>query len=61
MWSQCNVLSVEDFTTCSTGPLPIPSDGGSNIAGIDMLQRVWEEFSYRLDVVRTAGGHIEHL
>jgi hypothetical protein len=28
----------------------------------DMLQRVWDEFSYRLDVVRTAGGgHIEHL
>jgi hypothetical protein len=28
----------------------------------DMLQRVWEEFSYRLDVVRAAGGgHIEHL
>jgi hypothetical protein len=28
----------------------------------DMLQHVWEEFSYRLDVVRAAGGgHIEHL
>jgi hypothetical protein len=28
----------------------------------DMLQHVWEEFSYRLDVVRSAGdGHIEHL
>jgi hypothetical protein len=28
----------------------------------DMLQRVWEEGSYRLDVVRAAsGGHIEHL
>jgi hypothetical protein len=28
----------------------------------DMLQRVWEEFSYRLDVVHAAGGgHIEHL
>jgi hypothetical protein len=28
----------------------------------DMLQRVWEEFSYRLEVVRAAGGgHIEHL
>jgi hypothetical protein len=27
-----------------------------------MLQRVWEEFSYRLDVVRAAGGgHIEHF
>jgi hypothetical protein len=28
----------------------------------DMLQRVWEEFSYCLDVVRAAGGgHIEDL
>ena len=28
----------------------------------DVLQRVWEEFSYRIDVVRAAkGGHIEHL
>jgi hypothetical protein len=27
-----------------------------------MLQRVWEEFSYRLDVVRAAGGgHIERV
>lgn len=28
----------------------------------DILQRVWDEFSYRLDVVRAAGGgHVEHL
>ena len=28
----------------------------------DILRRVWDEFSYRLDVVRAAaGGHIEHL
>ena len=28
----------------------------------DMLHRVYEEFSYRIDVVRAArGGHIEHL
>jgi hypothetical protein len=28
----------------------------------DNLLRVWDEFSYRLDVVRAAGGgHIEHL
>jgi len=28
----------------------------------DILRRVWDEFSYRVDVVRTAGGgHIEHL
>ena len=28
----------------------------------DILKRVWEEFSYWLDVVRAAGGgHIEHL
>jgi hypothetical protein len=28
----------------------------------DMLQRVWEEFSYRLDVVHAAGGgHIERV
>jgi len=26
------------------------------------LRRVWDEFSYRVDVVRAAGGgHIEHL
>jgi hypothetical protein len=28
----------------------------------DMLQRVWAEMDYRLDVCRvTKGGHIEHL
>ena len=28
----------------------------------DTLRRVWDEFSYRLDVVCAAGGrHIEHL
>jgi len=28
----------------------------------DTLRRVWDEFSYRVDVVRAAGGgHIEHL
>jgi len=28
----------------------------------DTLRRVWDEFSYCVDVVRTAGGrHIEHL
>ncbi|KAJ4452118.1 hypothetical protein ANN_03635 [Periplaneta americana] len=28
----------------------------------DILQRVWDEFSYRLDVVHAAGGrHVEHL
>ena len=28
----------------------------------DTLRRVWDEFSYRVDVVRVAGGgHIEHL
>ena len=28
----------------------------------DTLRRGWDEFSYRVDVVRTAGGgHIEHL
>ena len=28
----------------------------------DTLRRVWDEFSYRVDVVRaTGGGHIEHL
>jgi hypothetical protein len=32
------------------------------VAGHDMLQRVWEEFSNHLDVVRAVGGgHIEHL
>jgi hypothetical protein len=28
----------------------------------DTLRSVWDEFKYRLDVVRAAGGgHIEHL
>ena len=28
----------------------------------DMLQRVWEELGYRLDMCRVSGGaHIEHL
>ena len=28
----------------------------------DTLRRIWDEFSYRVDVVRAAGGgHIEHL
>jgi len=28
----------------------------------DTLRRFWDEFSYRVDVVRAAGGgHIEHL
>jgi len=28
----------------------------------DILLRVWNEFSYRLDVTRAGGGeHIEHL
>ena len=28
----------------------------------DTLRHVWDEFSYRVDVVRAAGGgHIEHL
>ena len=28
----------------------------------DTLRRVWDEFSYRVDVVRAVGGgHIEHL
>jgi hypothetical protein len=34
------------------------------VAVIDrqMLQRVWQEFDYRIDIVRvTKGGHIEHL
>ena len=33
-----------------------------NTVNLDMLRRVWEEFSYRPDVVRAAGGgHTEHL
>ena len=28
----------------------------------DMMRRVWEEFSYRFDVVRAASGdHIKHV
>jgi len=34
---------------------------GVNYRG-DMLQQVWNELDYRLDVVRvTKGAHIEHL
>ena len=33
-----------------------------NSVNRNMLRSVWEEFSYRLDVVRAAGSvHIEHL
>jgi hypothetical protein len=29
---------------------------------VDMLQRVWQELDYRIDVCRvTRGGHMEHL
>ena len=50
-------------------PLPTDLDELTNriTAGIksvtdDTLRRVWDEFSYRVDVVRAAGeGHIEHL
>jgi hypothetical protein len=34
------------------------------VAAIDrqMLQRVWQELDYRIDIFRvTKGGHIEHL
>jgi hypothetical protein len=34
------------------------------VAAIDrlMLQRVWQELDYRIDICRvTKGGHIEHL
>jgi hypothetical protein len=28
----------------------------------DTLRRIWDKFSYRVDVVRAAGGgHMEHL
>ena len=27
----------------------------------DTLRRVWDEFSHRVDVRVTGGGHIEHL
>ena len=50
-------------------PLPADLDGLTNriTAAVksvteDTLRRVWDEFSYRVDVVRAAGGgHIEHL
>jgi len=50
-------------------PLPADSDELTNrIAAAvksvteDTLRRVWDEFSYRFDVVRAAGGgRIEHL
>ena len=33
-----------------------------NLVTVDMLQQVYEEFEYRLDVCRASkGGHIEHL
>jgi hypothetical protein len=34
------------------------------VAAVDrqMLQRVWQEHDYRIDICRvTKGGHIEHL
>jgi hypothetical protein len=34
------------------------------VAAVDrqMLQRVWQELDYRIDIYRvTKGGHIEHL
>ena len=50
---------------------PLPADldelTNRNMAAVksvteDTLRRVWDEFSYRVDVVRAAGkGHIEHL
>jgi hypothetical protein len=50
---------------------PLPADLDSlrnritvavNSVTEDTLRRVWDEFSYRVDVVRAAGGgHIEHL
>jgi len=50
---------------------PLPADldepTNRNTAAVnsvteDTLRRVWDEFSYRVDVVRAAGGrHIEHL
>jgi hypothetical protein len=46
-------------------PLPTTLDELTeriNSVDRDMLQLVWEEFSYRLDVVRAAGGgHIERV
>ena len=50
-------------------PLPADLDELTNritavvkYATEDTLRRVWDEFSYRVDVVRAAGGgHIEHL
>ena len=53
---------------CAT-PLPVNIDDMKdritvtiNTVNRDMLRCVWDEFSYRLDVVRAAdGGHIEHL
>ena len=50
---------------------PLPADlveltnritAAVNSATESTLRRVWDEFSYRVDVVRAAGGgHIEHL
>ena len=46
-----NIDDIKDRTTAAINTI----DG-------DMPRRVWEEFSYRLDVVRAAGGgHIKHL
>ena len=51
--------------------LPLPADldelinritAAVNSVTEDTLRRVWDELSYRVDAVRTAGrGHIEHL
>ena len=46
-------------------PLPLNLDDLKQaVASVDadMLQRVWDELDYRMDVCRvTGGGHIEHL
>jgi hypothetical protein len=36
--------------------------GGSRAVDRQMLQRVWQELDYRLDICHiTKGGYIEHL
>jgi len=46
--------TLDDLKNCITTAV--------NSVTQDILLRVWNEFSYRLDVTRAAeGGHIEHL
>ena len=69
-----NRTTLQDFVTYLTGALyvpPLPSNipelkvrirTAIETITADMLQTVWNELDYRVDVCRiTKGAHIEHL